>query len=265
MDAHDTTGVVDVVLDAPASVSIYLQALTQAGRRVESAAVVHAHKTAARDASGLLAVTAGRSTIREVGAPGPHRYDPASRTIDLVVHGMPDHLALHSHLLVEGDADVFELRPRFPDARSRYARRLRDTPASELGLQLVGDSGVLELKGAPTDLAGSFESLPAAGAPGFRSEVSHGARARAGHDCADAIACSRTRGTMMSDVIAGARDNSAQRFPDSSNDLVAVINFLAQCFIASTSRSKSEPLPSSNAMPIDFCTDLSQLSSKPRI
>lgn len=160
MDANDMTRTVDVVLDAPASVSIYLQALAQAGRRVEAEAVIRAHEAAADEASVLLSDTAGWSTTQEGCAPVPHRYEPTALQIGLVHHRTPYHLALHSHLFVEGRADVTELRGRFPIARSRYARALGDALASELGLQFALDAGDLELEGVPAHLVDSFEQPP---------------------------------------------------------------------------------------------------------
>ena len=160
MNAHDATRTVDVVLDAPASVSIYLHALEQAGRRVQAEAVVRAHEAAAGEASVLLSDTAGWSTMREDCAPVPHRYEQSALQIDLVHHRTPYHLAVHSHLLVEGRADVAELRRRFPTARSRYARGLGDALSSELGLQFALDAGALELEGVPAHLVDSFELPP---------------------------------------------------------------------------------------------------------
>ena len=151
---------VDVVLDAPASVSIYLQALLRADRRADAIAVTRAHEKASRLAAERLAQLGGWTSAQEPEMPAPHRYDATPLEVVLVLHTPPEHPGLHAHLVTETETEVIELQRAVPSVRAQFFRDLGDTLATALGLQLELSSGVPQLTGVPPHLAEELELLP---------------------------------------------------------------------------------------------------------
>lgn len=155
-----TTRPVDVVLDAPASVSLYLQALIDAGRRSDADALEHSHKTATGEALHELMRLGTWATDTEPGLAAPHTYRPTAGDAEVVLHAPPEHDSLHSHVLVLGDADLGELRRALPPAHARYLRVLGDALASDLGLRLVIDGRSMQITGVPRALLDEYEARP---------------------------------------------------------------------------------------------------------
>lgn len=158
---------VDVLLEPPASVSIYLHALVAAGRRHEVDVLEQSHRRAAEAARGALEHAGVWSLATQIGGLAPYRYDDQPAEIDVVEHGPGEaerEPRLHAHLVVRlphGTAlDRPALDRALPFVRGRYKRSLTDGLASELGLAVREMDGTLQLAGVPDDLLASF--IPAA-------------------------------------------------------------------------------------------------------
>lgn len=154
---------VDVLLEPPASVLVYLQALLAAGRRHEVEVLQQSHRRAAEVARSALEHAGAWSSVTQVGALAPYRYDDQPAAIDVVEHG-PGHAErepkLHAHLVVRlphgAHLDRSVLDRAMPFVRGRYERSLIDGLASDLGLAVREMDGRLQLAGVPDDLLASF-------------------------------------------------------------------------------------------------------------
>ncbi len=156
-------GAVDVLLEPPASVSIYLKALLAAGRRHEVDVLQQSHHRAAEEARSALEHAGVWSSATQVGASAPYRYDDQPAEIDVVEHGPGEaerEPRLHAHLVVRlphgTHLDRLALDRALPFVRGRYERSLTDGLASELGLAVREMDGTPQLKGVPDDLLASF-------------------------------------------------------------------------------------------------------------
>jgi hypothetical protein len=156
---------VDVRLEPPASVSIYLKALLAAGRHHEVDVLQQSHQRAAEVARSALDHAGVWSSATQVGALAPYRYDHQSAEIDVVEHGPGEaepEPRLHAHLVVRlphgTQLDRPALDRALPFVRGRYERWLTDGLASDLGLAVRELDGTLQLAGVPDDLLASFAS-----------------------------------------------------------------------------------------------------------
>lgn len=156
-------GTVDVLLEPPASVSIYLQALVAAGRRREVDMLQQSHRRAAEVARGALEHAGVWSSARQVGAMVPYRYDDQPAEIDVVEHGAGGaerEPRLHAHLVVRlphgARLDRSALERALPFVRGRYERSLIDGLAADLGLAVREMDGTLQLAGVPDEFLASF-------------------------------------------------------------------------------------------------------------
>lgn len=154
---------VDVLLEPPASVSIYLRALLAAGRHHEVDVLQQSHHRAAAVARSALEHAGVWSSATQVGALAPSRYDDQSAEIDVVEHGPGEaepEPRLHAHLVVRlphgTHLDRRALERALPFVRGRYERSLTDGLAAELGLAVRERDGTLQLAGVPNDLLASF-------------------------------------------------------------------------------------------------------------
>lgn len=165
----------DVVLDAPASVSIYLQALAAVGRDLDAAALRDAHR------SGVTAawVTLQRHGLWSSSAPRAgfaHAPEPLGARVELVEHQLGGAGGLHSHLLVrmpseDSVIDRAAALRAMPYVRERYDRELVDALTHRLGLPIRNDDERPELLAVPVDVLEVWHPQPCralVGAPQLR-------------------------------------------------------------------------------------------------
>lgn len=152
---------VDILLEPPASVSVYLQALLDAERHREVDLVRRSHRRAAETARAALEHAGVWSSTTEPLAAAPYRYDEQPTRVEIVEHGgdMERGPGLHAHLLVRippaTRLDRPALERTLPFVRARYERSLTDHLASELGLAMRELDGRQQLAGVPDDLLSS--------------------------------------------------------------------------------------------------------------
>lgn len=153
----------DVVMDAPASVSIYLGALLQAGRRPEADAVLRTHEDAVGVAARALADHGSWVVRSEQGAAAPHSYETAESVLEVATHGPGLEVTtsdLHSHLLIAQSIDATETRRAAPLIRSRYFRELGERLHRDLDLPIQKIDGRYEIDAIDKGLIEAFESRP---------------------------------------------------------------------------------------------------------
>lgn len=154
----------DVVLEAPASVSIYLQALTAAGRDGDAADVRAAHRAAADVALVALERYGLWFSLTAPEAALPHRYKPAASPVQVVEHDSTQG-GLHTHVLVHGEPaggviDRGTASRAMPYVRRRYDRELVDALSARLGLILCEADGRPELTAVPASLIDAWRPQP---------------------------------------------------------------------------------------------------------
>lgn len=155
-------GCLDIVLDPPVSVSIYLSALTAAGRDDEIDVVRESHHEASRAALDALEHAALWVSRVERDAVAPYEYARAAVEPEIIEHGLGRRgQGLHLHVLVQapahGTLDRDAVERAFPFIRSRYEVFLLDSLNARLGVATRLVEGARELAGVPEELIASWE------------------------------------------------------------------------------------------------------------
>lgn len=156
--------VLDVVFEAPASVSIYWQALVAADRGRDADAVRGAHRGAVDAAIGALERGGLWLASTPVGGQG-RAYEPLAAEVRVVEHESSGAEGLHSHVLVEvppqgGVIDRPAAERAMPHVRARYDRALVDVLTGHVGLPMRDDGERPELAAVSSDVLAGRHPTP---------------------------------------------------------------------------------------------------------
>ena len=157
---------VDLLLEAPASVSIYLSALVAADRQSDIDLIWRIHRRAVDDARSALEHAGVWSSVIQPDSTVPYRYDDAPTTTEVITHGpgAEGRDALHSHLVVRlppgTHLDKATTGRVLPFVRRRYERSLIDGLVADLGLAIREGNDEAQLAGVPDDLIASWTPTP---------------------------------------------------------------------------------------------------------